>query len=142
MKILVATDGSDHSLKTLEKAIEFAISLKAEVTVLSVAQNVPVNVFPEGFSAEEFVSIERQLEKNAKEILSQAAQKLQQNGIKADTILGKGNPADFICKVAEEGDYDLIILGSRGLGGFKQLILGSVSNKVAQFSKKSVLIVK
>lgn len=142
MKFLVAIDGSDYSLKTLEKAIELAIPLKAEVTVLTVTQNVPVYIFPEGFSAEEFISIERQLEKNAKDIINQAELKLQKKGVKADAVLGKGSPADFICKVAEEGNYDLIILGSRGLGGFKQLILGSVSNKVAQFAKKSVLIVK
>jgi nucleotide-binding universal stress UspA family protein len=142
VKFLVATDGSDHSLKTLEKAIELAIPLKAEITVLSVVPNVPIYVFPEGFSTEEFLLIEKKLEKKTEELLAQAEQKFKENGIKVDTIMGKGNPADFICKVAEEGDYDLVILGSRGLGGFKQLILGSVSNKVVQFVKKSVLIVK
>lgn len=142
MKFLVATDGSDHSFKTLEKAIELAIPLKADVHVVSVVQNAPIYVFPEGFSAEEFISIEKKMEKNTKEILKQAEQKFKEKGLKVETLLGKGNPADFICKVAEEGDYDLVILGSRGLGGFKQLILGSVSNKVAQFVKKSVLIVK
>lgn len=142
MKLLVTTDGSDHSLKTVEKAIELAIPLKAEVTVLSVVQNVPIHVFPEGFSTQEYLSIEKKLEKNAKDLLDQAEQKFKENGLKVDTIIGMGNPADFICKVADEGDYDMVILGSRGLGGFKQLILGSVSNKVAHFVKKSVLIVK
>lgn len=142
MKLLVTTDGSDHSLKTVEKAIKLAIPLKAEVTVLSVVQNVPIHVFPEGFSTQEYLSIEKKLEKNAKDLLAQAEQKFKENGLKVDTIIGMGNPADFICKVADEGDYDIVILGSRGLGGFKQLILGSVSNKVAHFVKKSVLIVK
>ncbi len=142
MKLLVTTDGSDHSLKTVEKAIELAIPLKAEVTVLSVVQNVPIHVFPEGFSTQEYLSIEKKLEKNAKDLLAQAEQKFKENGLKVDTIIGMGNPADFICKVADEEDYDIVILGSRGLGGFKQLILGSVSNKVAHFVKKSVLIVK
>ncbi len=142
MKLLVTTDGSDHSLKTVEKAIELAIPLKAEVTVLSVVQNVPIHVFPEGFSTQEYLSIEKKLEKNAKDLLDQAEQIFKENGLKVDTIIGMGNPADFICKVADEGDYDMVILGSRGLGGFKQLILGSVSNKVAHFVKKSVLIVK
>jgi nucleotide-binding universal stress UspA family protein len=142
VKLLVTTDGSDHSLKTVEKAIELAIPLKAEVTVLSVVQNVPIHVFPEGFSTQEYLSIEKKLEKNAKDLLAQAEQKFKENGLKVDTIIGMGNPADFICKVADEEDYDIVILGSRGLGGFKQLILGSVSNKVAHFVKKSVLIVK
>ena len=83
MKFLVATDGSDHSLKTLEKAIELAIPLKAEITVLSVVPNVPIYVFPEGFSTEEFLLIEKKLEKKTEELLAQAEQKFKENGIKA-----------------------------------------------------------
>ena len=128
MKFLVATDGSDHSLKTLEKAIELAIPLKAEITVLSVVPNVPIYVFPEGFSTEEFLLIEKKLEKKTEELLAQAEQKFKENGIKVDTIMGKVTRRIY-CKVAEEGDYDLVILGSRD-GWIKQLILGSVSNKV------------
>lgn len=135
-KILLAIDGSEHSLKTIHEVVKLAAGLNAEITVLTVAE-VPSVTFPD------YVKLERSnLEKRAKEILEEAEQILVDKGINVKTLLKQGHPADVICKTASEDDYNLIAIGSRGLGKIEELLLGSVSNRVAHCSKASVLIIK
>ena len=62
--------------------------------------------------------------------------------LKIKPKLDKGRPSDIIVAEAEDEDFDLIVMGSRGLGGIKEYILGSVSNQVVHESKSPVLIVK
>jgi nucleotide-binding universal stress UspA family protein len=73
-------------------------------------------------------------------ILSDAAAKVK--GLKLNTQLEFGNPAETIIEVAEKGNYDLIIVGSRGLSNVKRFFLGSVSDDVSHHAKSSVLIVR
>jgi nucleotide-binding universal stress UspA family protein len=82
------------------------------------------------------------MEKTAKEVLHKTEAFLKEKGVKVVTRLGKGNPAEIIIETAAEGNFNLIVMGSRGLGGMKELLLGSVSHKVVQLAKTSVLIVK
>ena len=65
-----------------------------------------------------------------------------EEGIEVEPQLVSGEPAFQIVKKANEGNYQLIIMGSRGLGGIKGLMLGSVSQKVSQLSHCPVLIIK
>ena len=58
------------------------------------------------------------------------------------TLAKKGNPAKQILEEIQNGDYDLMIIGSRGLGPFTRAVMGSVSHKVVNDSKISVLVVK
>ena len=66
----------------------------------------------------------------------------KKKGLTLNTQLVFGDPAFQIVKKAKEGNYQLIIMGSRGLGGIKGLMLGSVSQKVSQLSHCPVLIIK
>jgi len=66
----------------------------------------------------------------------------QVKGIKIDQKLESGDPAKVIVQTAEKGDYDLIVMGSRGLGMIGRFLLGSVSDHVTQYANRSVLIVK
>lgn len=154
-KILLATDGSEHSTKTVEKAIDFMGSIGAEITVISVAENISVsNFYKIGMSFDEMESdgveklkeslenVDKSLEDSTKKILENTERIFLEKNVTVKTLLKKGHPADVICTVAEEGGFDLVILGSRGLGGIKELFLGSVSNKVAHCVKTSLLIVK
>lgn len=63
-------------------------------------------------------------------------------GSKTTTKLLIGDPADMILRESVEGSFDLIVIGSRGLGSVKEFILGSVSYKVVSHSKIPVLVVK
>ena len=58
------------------------------------------------------------------------------------TLFRNGDPGEEIIEEAEKGDYDLIIMGSRGRGIFTRTILGSISNKVLNHTNKNVLIIK
>jgi nucleotide-binding universal stress UspA family protein len=87
----------------------------------------------------EYLSI---LQKFGNKTLNKANDLLLKNGITAKTLLKKGNIVSEIEKVAKNEKCDLIIVGSNGLGAVTRLLLGSVSNKLAQYSPCSLLIVK
>ncbi len=145
-KILLATDGSEHAQKTIQPVIELGKSLKADITILSVVESIPLGEYyliGKASNAKKSVEItEKHLEDRALKILEKTERDFQEKNIVVKTLLKKGHPADTICKVVEEGRFDLVVVGSRGLGGLRELILGSVSNKVAHCVKTSVLIVK
>ena len=76
-------------------------------------------------------------------ILADALTFFEENNIKQRTILKEGHPSHTIVSVAAEEGFDMIFIGSRGLSGLEKVILGSVSNAVAQEAKNcSVVIVK
>jgi nucleotide-binding universal stress UspA family protein len=74
------------------------------------------------------------------EILAGAATKAKD--VTHDTRLEFGNPARTILKMAKQEDYDLIVLGSRGISSVKRFLLGSVSADVSMHAQRSVLIVR
>ncbi len=145
-KVLLATDGSQSSFKAVDKTIQLVKNMKAEVTVLTVVHDAPFYQFYDGLSAEHLVAVQKSIEegaeKRAREILNKTANRFRENGLEVNTILKKGHPAEVICQVAEEGRFDFVVMGSRGLGGIKELLLGSVSNRVVHCAKCSVLIVR
>lgn len=146
MKMLVCTDGSEQSKKALQEACRFAHNFKnVEVTILTVYQvtYVPLEgAYGGNMSAEIHDQLEKSKIAEGQSILEDAAQLFNNGNIANKTILKKGHPSDVIVRESEEGEYDLIVLGSRGLGGLKRFLLGSVSNAVVQEVKTNVLIIK
>jgi nucleotide-binding universal stress UspA family protein len=150
LKILVCIDGSSQSEKALGKALEIAGGCSAdEVTIMTVFEDI--YDFPETttdrlpITHEDLKRFEKIGEKERevkKEMLEEAAQKFETLNLKVNTHLDCGHPAETIARVADEGGYDMIVIGSRGLGGLKKMLLGSVSNAVLQEAKTSVLVVK
>jgi nucleotide-binding universal stress UspA family protein len=150
MKLLVCTDGSPDSAKALEKAVEIAGGCRAdEVTVISVIANK--YSFPETttdrlpLTSDDIKHFENilELERNEKNImLAEAAKLFDEIKVNVNILIESGHPAETIARVAAEGNYDMIIIGSRGLGGLKKFFLGSVSNAVLQEASCSVLVVK
>jgi nucleotide-binding universal stress UspA family protein len=138
-KILMATDGSEHSLRTISETIRLAEALKAAVTILYVIEGNP-QIDYDFFAA--YRTTEEEIEKVGKKILEKAAQAFREKEMTVETMIAKGHPANIIRETAEKGNFDLVILGSRGLGGLKELLLGSVSNAVAHSIKANILIVK
>lgn len=128
-KVLVAVDGSEHSKKVVKEAIRFSVPLQAEITVLTV---------------EDWAAVDRNVGKPAKETMENAAEAFREAGLEVDTILEKGTrrPADIICEVAHEGEFDLVIMGSRGLRNIQEMFLGGVSHRVAHLIDKNIMIIK
>ena len=127
-KILVAIDGSESAEKALEYAVQLAKKHKAKVTLLNVGESKLFGFKPK---------VVREV---GEHVLSDAAAKVK--GLKLNKQLEFGNPAETIIEVAEKGNYDLIVVGSRGLSSVKRFFLGSVSDDVSHHAKCSVLIVR
>jgi nucleotide-binding universal stress UspA family protein len=66
----------------------------------------------------------------------------KKQGATVEAVAMEGDPASKIVGYADKGGFDMIVMGSRGLGRFKEMMLGSVSSKVLHHAKCSVLIVK
>jgi nucleotide-binding universal stress UspA family protein len=86
----------------------------------------------------------KKLRVHQKQLLAEALVKMQKTKpkIKASTRLVEGRPADKLVETAEKEDVDLLVVGNRGLGGIKEFLLGSVSDRVADEAPCPVLIVK
>lgn len=145
-KILLATDGSPTSMKALEYVAKIAIPLQAEVTVLSVAQEVPILRGHEGISFTQTAIFEKNIAEGMRSMATNAVNMAQsifkEKGIEVITKVKTGNSADVIVHEADDGGYDLLVIGSRGLGGIKGMLLGSVSGKVVNRVQTDVTVVK
>lgn len=136
-KILVAVDGSSNSDKALDYAIYLAKLCKATLGIIHVVQVSTIT----GADPQTVAKITELLEKAAVEILDKDEEKVNGAGLDVAKICESGSPANVIIKVANDGRYDLIVIGSRGLGGIKELLLGSISHGVSQRANCPVLIV-
>jgi nucleotide-binding universal stress UspA family protein len=146
MKMLVCTDGSEHSKKAVKKAAKIAANYEEIEVVIIYVNNVEIipmhGGYGESVPLEMQVQYEKEKEKQGQQMLQDAVHIFRENNIEPATILRKGNPSDEIIKLASEENFDLVVVGSRGLGGLKKIILGSVSNAVAQEAESDVLIIK
>lgn len=134
-KILVAVDGSEYSNAAVKKAGELAEKFGSKVTLLNVIK--PLSVFHEE------VEIVEDLQKDeARRILRKSKEILLDMEVDSKTLFRKGDPASEIVDLTKENDVDLIVVGSRGLGGIKMFLLGSVSKRVTEHAHCSVLVVR
>jgi len=151
MKMLVCTDGSEQSQKALEKAALLAEGAIIEkVTVIHVYEG-KLDLTSAGWGSRDYMVTPEDMErlKQVYENLKMQRQKylddaiafLATKNIKADSILAEGHPSHTIVDIAHDQNYDLIVIGSRGLGGLKKLFLGSISNAVVQEAKNCCVMV-
>jgi len=139
MKLLLGTDGSRDSLRAA-RFIPQLCTQDVEVTVISVKNPFGVEYeFAEGVIEPGVAS---QMEREAQKALDDTAQILKDAGIKHDTVMEWGDPAKVITSKASREGYDMIVLGSRGLGGIAGLLLGSVSDQILHRAHCPVLIVR
>ena len=150
-KILVAFDGSEPSKRALDHAVNIAATWNSEVLILSVVPQVMMPVFPdEGFGAAPLTAAQdmTDYQEKMKEIYGNALKDAEndiRNGfgdLKVKTLLLEGRPSSTIVEEAEKDGVDLIVIGSRGLGGITGWILGSTSRRVVESCTKPILIVK
>lgn len=138
-KILVAVDGSDHSERVLTEAKKQGEQGSKEIVILTVVDPIALG----RYRYAELPELNYEVLENAGEaVLANALEVLEDLQGKVHTKLQKGSPADEILKEAEDGEYDLIIMGSRGYGAISESILGSVSHKVLNHTETNVFIIK
>lgn len=140
-KILVPVDGSEHSLDALEVAKEIGERFQSEIHIFSVVQEITaIDPMPSSYVVKNQVPMGAV--EATKKILENAKEKVNSYEYGLQTKYEIGRPPDLILRYAEDEDVDLIIMCNRGLGAFSRTLLGSVSHKVLNSTKKSVLLVK
>ena len=143
-KILVALDGSKASDNALNFALDLAESLSADIELLTIVPPVFLPSYSIYVLKSDAISeCAKNLEMSFRGILSKAQEEVRKRHPKANvsTRFEKGEPSEKIVEVANQGGFELIIIGSRGLGG-RVSTLGSVSSRVVDKSSCPVLIVK
>ena len=119
-KILVGTDGSPTAAKAVDRAVAFAQSAGAALTILSAGRP----------------------DKSEKVVAAEAARHAG-SGVAIDTRVVQGDAVEELVKAASSGGYDLLVTGNRGMTGVTRFLrLGSVPNKITYQLPCSLLIVK
>lgn len=134
--ILVPIDGSSNSFRALDFAISVAKSLEAEITVVSVID------LPPTLEYSVLDPVSKRLQSQYRSFSQKAKNKVTKKRIKFASKIIHGNTGNSIIKFSKSGKYDIIIMGSRGIGGFSGLLVGSVANHIIQKSKIPVMIIK
>lgn len=135
-KILVAVDGSESADKAFDRAVFLAARCGSMLDLVHVVQ-CEVG----GDSANTFEIIE-QLKEKAMNMLDRYKALAQKNGVPIQVTIMQGDPAKVIIETAREKSYDLIIMGTRGRSAFKELLIGSVSQKVMHHANCPVMVVR
>ena len=144
--VLVPTDGSEVSAKTVKRAVQIAKAMKARVTAL--------HAYPELHSVERFDYIgpfnlmnkrdyDARAQEAANSCLAAVTKAAKAAGIKADLVaMASDRPYEAIIRTAKKRKCDLIIMGSHGRSGVAGILLGSVTQKVLSHSTLPVLVLR
>jgi nucleotide-binding universal stress UspA family protein len=123
IRIIVGIDGSVQSQKALDEAIAIAQHFSGFIKAVTVA--------------------EKAADKKAENIVKVAGQELTNARVGHDTCIAiNSNPAKTLANMAKQENFDLIVVGSRGIGGGVSLLLGSVSKQIVSNAYCNVLVVK
>lgn len=138
MKILVPIDGSKNSLEAVSYAVEMAEKYgNSQVTLVYV-------IMYETYFMDSPTMVESKGEEKAGEAFDEALDMASKiSDVEIETLIKKGSSAaDNIIDVADEGKYDVIVMGSQGISNLKRFLMGSVSTRVSQYAPCTVVLVR
>lgn len=152
--ILVALDLSELGRRVMQRAIALAQATGARLTLLHVLSSeetmsptMPLIPVPDYYSTLSATTMElyqeewKSFESRGKQMLEGYRAEAEMTQVVVETIQQSGSPGRVICRLAEELDADLILIGRRGHSGLSELLIGSVSNYVVHHGKCSVMVV-
>lgn len=137
-RILIPTDGSDHANAAAERAFTLAEALNAEVFVLSVVDTGllgSIRLPGDPASAEEAFT------EQARTFVSRLHDQARERGLEVTSEIRHGLAVQEILDYTDAVDADVIVMGTRGRGGFDQMVLGSVTEGVTRYGEVDVLVV-
>jgi nucleotide-binding universal stress UspA family protein len=137
--ILVSIDGSAHSDRALDEAIDIARADQSRITILTAICQPPVWA-ASAMAAGACAVTAAELEKEAVDVMRRAVDRVPRD-IPVTTIISRKPVRAALMSRISDSDYDLLVMGSRGRGGLKASILGSVSHYALNHSPIPVLIV-
>jgi nucleotide-binding universal stress UspA family protein len=136
-RIVLASDGSEHSKRAADNAIQIAQCSKgSKIDVVYVVD--PDRAKSDVLSNWNSVDLNDQRKVRMKEVEKRALKA----GVSYEIKILHGEPGPTIVKYVNDNNIDLVVIGSRGLNGLQEFVLGSVSHKVAKRANCPVLIVK
>ncbi|MET3696420.1 nucleotide-binding universal stress UspA family protein [Bacillus oleivorans] len=136
-KILLATDGSEHSKRAAENAIhiaKYSPNSKIDVVYVVDPDKVKSDVLKNWNSAD--------IGEKHKDRIKDVERMAQEAGVSYKLTILHGDPGPVIVDYANKNNHEIVIIGSRGLNVLQEFVLGSVSHKVAKRANCPVLIVK
>ena len=144
-KILVATDASAASNRAVSMAAYMAACHEAELLILHVIRDMQLpTLMKKGPELEDFANAREDIMRQvAESILLEAEVRAKKDGAnKIQTAIGSGDPASSVIGFAKRRNIDMIVIGTRGLGKIKGVLMGSVSRKIANGAESNCLIVR
>jgi len=137
--ILVAIDGSPDSDQALTQAIDLAESEHSRLTLFSAVATPPAGAYI-GAGGGVAATLARDAEAETEKLLRTAAQRVPDR-VSLSTVLSREPVRHALIRQIEEGAHDVVVMGSRGRGAVRSVLLGSVSHYVLHHSSVPVLIV-
>jgi nucleotide-binding universal stress UspA family protein len=135
MKILLAVDGSEYSERAASFLTRFPFSPEDKIIILHVISEIP-------YEDDSYANIRRFMKRMAPQVLDSAAKILKPAKAKIIKRETEGYPDATIMETAENGDFDLVVMGTRGLKGVKSFFVGSVTRSVAINSATPLLVTR
>jgi nucleotide-binding universal stress UspA family protein len=146
VRVLVGTDGSRGAEFTVETLARFADPARTEISVVSVVpansallMPVPESTYISAEVLEHNEALEREMREEAQQNADRASTLLHDAGFEAEAHIASGNPTEHLLSEARSGKFDLVAVGSRGLGPFRRTLLGAVSDHVARNSRAALV---
>ncbi|PKL58823.1 MAG: universal stress protein [Methanomicrobiales archaeon HGW-Methanomicrobiales-5] len=138
-KILLATDGSENANRAADAAISLAQGLSlSSITIVNIVTSPP----SESRMVQAKFDVHSLLEEESRKIISGTLSRCDAAGIVYTLKVAIGDPAQEILTYVQKEQIDLVVIGSRGFGTIKGVLIGSVSQKIAHLAPCPVLIVK
>lgn len=141
-KILLPTDFSDVAEKALACVKQLKDAGTKEVVILHVIKKDSINVIAQYSSIRDFREVENEVEGEARKKMARIEEELKEIGFQVKTRIETGFPFNEILRVENEENVSVIVMGSHGISNIKEILLGSVSEKVIRKAKKPVLVIK
>ena len=141
-KILLPTDFSDVAEKALACVKQLKDAGTKEVVILHVIKKDSLNVIAQYSSIRDFREVENEVEGEARKKMARMEKELKEIGFHVKTRIETGFPFNEILRVENEENVSVIVMGSHGMSNIKEILLGSVSEKVIRKAKKPVLVIK
>lgn len=138
--ILVGYDGSDASLKALRRAIDVAKIMKSRIHVVGVIKSLEFG-YMDYISPEEIDKYEKEEISREEKLLKSVIEEVNREGLEAVYKILEGDPAEELMTYADENSIDLIIVGRKGIGMLKRILIGSTSLSLVKYANQDILVV-
>jgi nucleotide-binding universal stress UspA family protein len=141
-KILLATDGSETSMRAAKMALDIGKKSGAMVTAVYVVDVHRLAQLP-GYAAMPGIkdNLMELMFKEGGEALEEIEDMARDAGVAYERVVAEGDPGEELLKLCRDPGFDLIVLGTIGKSGLKRFLLGSVADKVVRHSHVPVLVV-